>query len=94
MTQPLTKDRANAVYDVLVEHAGAAEEGREGFVYLQTNGHLPEYRFLGSLGFGGKFWHDGGRWYVSAYREDMTPERQAAIDATNAALAALKQEET
>lgn len=102
MNQPLTEDQANAVYDALVEHAGALEEGRKGFVYLQTNGHLPEYRFIGSLGYGGKFWRMTGirrgdpdlQWSVSAYREDMTPERQAVIDATNTALAALKQEET
>lgn len=60
---------------------------------LQAHGHLSEYRFIGSLGFGGKFWRNNGRWYVTAYREDLTPERQAVIDATNAALTALKQGE-
>lgn len=93
MAIPLTAVQANAVYDILVKHAGSAEEAREGFVYLQSNGHLPEYRFIGGLGFGGKFRRNGwkDRWYVDCYEEDLTPERQAMIEAANKALAELKE---
>lgn len=44
-----------------------------------------EYRFQGSLGFGGKiyFGHHRGL-YVSCYREDETPDRKSAIGRMNA----------
>lgn len=95
----LTAEQANAVWDVLAWHAGACDESyddalspRQEFVFNQTSENITEYRFMGPLGFGGKFWNYAGRWYVTAYPEDMTPQRQQAIDDTNAALAALKQE--
>lgn len=88
----VTADQANAIWDVLVQHAGAHEGGREAFVDVQGH-HVPctEYRFCGALGFGGKFWNYNGRWYVTAYPEDVRdrPGRQAAVDATNQLLAAL-----
>lgn len=87
----LTTDEANAIWDVLVEHAGATEHGREDFVFHQTDMRTDEYRFMGMLGFGGKFWNYNGRWYVTAYPETVKfgTGLQQAIDATNAALAAL-----
>jgi hypothetical protein len=88
MTTPFTADQANAIWDVLVEHAGAVEDQREQFVSVQTYSHCAEYRFGGELGFGGKFWSQ--RWDVTCYSEDQTAERQAIIAATNAALAALR----
>jgi hypothetical protein len=101
VTAPLTVAQANAVYDILVEHAGASEEGRESFVFLQTDQHVEEYRFIGGLGFGGKFRRlrsglirEGDlEWYVDAYPEDYRarPERLQMIGAANTALAALKQ---
>lgn len=100
MTAPLTTAQAHAVYDVLVQHAGADGTETEGvyssrtdFIFAQTDGYVAEYRFMGALGGGGKFrrssWDD--RWYVDCYREDLTPARQAAIDATNKALAVTRQ---
>jgi hypothetical protein len=95
---PLTADQANAVYDVLVQHAGASDHqgtfARGHFVATETEECVREYRFMGALGGGGKFRRDyrGGVrdcWYVSCYPEDLTPARQAAVDATNAALAEL-----
>lgn len=85
----LTREQANAVYDVLVEHAGASEADRADFALYVSCG-VTEYRFQGGLGFGGKFWTSGGRWYVTCYREDLTADRQRAIDVTNAALAGLR----
>lgn len=82
---------AHKVWDVLVETAGAHERGRDEFVYHQTRKHPPtEYRFQGLLGFGGKFWSERARWRVTAYPEDMTPERKTIIEQANAALAELK----
>ena len=91
----MTPEQANAVYDILIAHAGATEHDREDFVDHQTGTNPPtEYRFQGSLGFGGKFWREGWdrRWYVTAYREHLTTGRQAAIDKTNAALKALQEQ--
>lgn len=84
----MTEEQANAVYNVLVEHAGASEVQRDEFVFMHANGRCDEYRFQGRLGFGGKFWRRD--WRVSAYPEDTTPARQAILDATNAALAELR----
>jgi len=86
-TTRLTAAQANAVYDLLVQHAGASEEGRESFVSAETSQHCTEYRFGGSLGFGGKFWRNAGAWYVTAYPEtiEARPEIRQAIDATNRA---------
>lgn len=99
---------ANQVYDILVEHAGLADHDyeREAFVHSQTHdhpvlGHTTEYRFIGSLGFGGKFWRTPGRaydgawstevWRVDFYPEDSTPERLNVKEATNAALSKLRE---
>ena len=96
MKAPLTPAQARAVYNVLVEHAGATEAGRDAFVVVQANSLQPEFRFQGSLGFGGKFRRErlDDRWYVDAYPEDIKrdPTIQNRIDATNAALAALNTE--
>ncbi len=97
MPSPLTADQANAIYDLLVQHAGASENGREGFVIVQANTVTNEYRFGGLLGFGGKFWRMTGlrredrdlRWSVNFYSEDKTSEREAAAEVTNRALAGL-----
>lgn len=88
----LTAEQADQVWTILVDRAGAGEAGREEFVFVQTRGRCDEYRFIGGLGFGGKFWTSmhGPRWYVTAYREDCTPERQRMIDDANAALAGLR----
>lgn len=87
---PLTTEQANAVWDVLIQHAGADEHGRDDFVRTQTAGPCDEYRFMGWLGFGGKFWKHSDRWTVTAYPEDWTPGRDAIIAHTDAALAALR----
>lgn len=93
----MTPDQINAVYDILVEEAGAEESERSMFL----NGRWPashEYRFRGSLGQGGKvFWARtwiGGRLaseraIVDCYSEDLTPEREAIIKRTNERLAKL-----
>lgn len=90
---------AHRIYGVLVEHAGAGDETTDWaqFVIAQTNG-CAEYRFMGVLGFGGKFWHNPiraklgtgpGPFYVNCYPEDLNEKRRTVIDRTNAALAEL-----
>ena len=93
MTRHLTPEQASAAYDVLVEFAGEhrAENRRDAFIWHVSRG-TDEYRFCGSLGYGGKFRNNGSRDnipYVDCYRYDETPARLAAIKRTNAALAAL-----
>lgn len=74
---------AGEVFDVLVEHCGAHESDRESFLH-----HWPacrEFRFMGSLGMGGKVYNSGtgtGVW-VDCYAEDVTAERIATIDKVN-----------
>lgn len=74
----------DAVYGILVTHAGAREDERTSFVAYfirDTEGGLgSEYRFRGSLGFGGKCYMTPlGHARVSCYSEDRTPERDATI---------------
>ena len=101
----LTPEIAGKIYDILIEHASAPNRGeydRSSFIHSQSSKYVPEYRFMGALGFGGKFWRDSPlfgntdtlaeTWYVDTYREDMTPEREKIIENTNAALAALNEE--
>ncbi len=104
---PLSAADAAAIWQVLVDHAGAYENPipgglrtRDTFVKVQSATLCEEYRFCGSLGFGGKFrrnrvWIGDMRtesWTVDCYREDLTDERQAVIDKTNEALAELRKE--
>jgi len=88
----LTTRQANEIYDVLVKLARANESLRENFVWwFVTCDHYysKEYRFQGNLGFGGKFWVNAGRYYVTCYPEDETPDRLTTIESVNAALASL-----
>ena len=75
----------DAVWDVLMELAGATEDWRADFVrHAGLNPTDLEYRFGGKLGFGGKARTDGRRWWVDCYPEDKTPERRAIVAAVNA----------
>lgn len=100
MVTVLTPEQAHIAYNVLVLFADADPEDRERFVFVNTQ--VPstwpassEYRFRGSLGFGGKFWmreHAVGErpeCYVNCYPEEMTPERQVTIERVNRLLAEL-----
>lgn len=88
----LTEEQANAIWDVLVKHAGASadEWDRHDFVSAAMDGTMTEWRFQGRLGFGGKFYLERRRWRVGAYPEDMTPERQRMVGEANGALAGLR----
>ncbi len=86
----LTDQQKRAIWDVLVEVCGAHPRQWDEF-----NHHFPqcrEFRFQGSLGFGGKVWADSRRVYVTCYGEDMTPERGDMIGHANSSLLALSTE--
>jgi len=85
----LSEGQINRIYDVLVEFCEASEDARERrlFVENQLKPKPPsEWRFIGALGFGGKFWRNNGV-YVTCYKEDETPQRLKAIKKTNELLA-------
>lgn len=94
MERQVTEDAATAIWYILTLHAGAEDNGwmKDNFVYLQSDPdtRVDEFRFGGGLGFGGKFWVDRRKWYVNCYKEDLTPEREAMIEATNQALKELR----
>lgn len=74
-TKLLETEKANKVYDVLVEMGGADENERENFIHQHCTDKMGcmEWRFSGKLGCGGKYrstWNG-----VSYYSEDETTER-------------------
>lgn len=92
----ITKPQAIAARQILVEECGMRpdDDGRDGFVRIISDPKQDcrEYRFMGALGFGGKFRNNGNRNdtpHVDCYREDETPERLAMIERANARLAEL-----
>jgi hypothetical protein len=87
--EPIPEETARRIYKILERHGGAHHDGEVDFVRAATEG-ITEYRFIGTLGFGGKFWNNAGRWYVSCYSEDETPDRKARITAANLELARLR----
>src|ERR1700738_5082838 len=90
----ITEAQARAVLKILVEECGyRVIDPRDGdmFVYRVTR-EYHEYRFMGALGFGGKFRNNGNRDntpYVDCYPEDETPARLRMIEAANVRLAVL-----
>jgi hypothetical protein len=87
----MCEDTAYVIYDILVINVAASENWRDDFIYHMTSGRTREYRFQGSLGFGGKFYTD--TWRVSCYKEDETPERNKAIEQANAQLKLLREQQ-
>jgi hypothetical protein len=92
----MNTETANQIYDVLLANCGPfpSYSNRDSFVREFTaKNHTKEWRFIGTLGFGGKFWDNNGKYYVSCYSEDETPERTRTIAVVNAKLAAIKAKE-
>ncbi len=80
-------------WDILVQHAGASKDhlDKGTFVraFLEPQHSATEWRFCGHLGFGGKFWRNDQRYYISCYPEDRTERRLAIIETVNGLLASL-----
>ena len=95
---PIPRETAERVFAVIAEECGARTgslgQGAEAFVrYVgSASAFRQEFRFGGALGFGGKFYNDGGRWRVGCYPEDSTLKREAMIARANERLAALRAE--
>jgi hypothetical protein len=80
----MTESRAHRVFDLLERFAKADPDKRTQFVrYTVDNHDHGEFRFIGNLGFGGKFYSTHGRWYVGCYNEDQTTERAQIIVVLN-----------
>lgn len=93
----MTEDRANKIYDILVNSGGAAEDMRDSFIYHHTdnkygesNEVCTEWRFCGKLGYGGKYRSDYNT--VDCYLEDETEEILKIIDEINKELHEIKDE--
>ncbi|MDP1718961.1 MAG: hypothetical protein Q8L24_00870, partial [bacterium] len=75
-----TEKQASAVFDILVEEAGAANvEGcREEFIYIQTSPehakHLTEFSFFSELG-GAKIWRSPRGFWVTSSKFSARTER-------------------
>lgn len=90
MSDAMSNELANEIYDVLVEVCGATNDNvmRPSFLHAFTKpNHTAEWRFIGSLGFGGKFWACNGKFYVNCYQEHENTERLATIAEANRRLA-------
>ena len=97
MKASITETVAHQIWTILSDTCGANPDPdawgqRASFVSCAINQEeyqrWIEWRFGGSLGFGGKVWNNGN-FYVTCYSEDRTPERDAMIDAANIRLSAL-----
>lgn len=87
------KDFYGKVYDLLVSQgqirvSDKYERAHFSRYFAEESGR--EWRFGGGLGFGGKFWHNDSRHYVSCYPEDRTAKREKLINRLNAAIAELE----
>jgi hypothetical protein len=81
----MTEQRLNRIYDLLVSIGGAVESYRQQFILLHMETpSCREWRFMGHLGFGGKYRSQTNK--VDCYSEDETPERLAIIKQLNSAL--------
>lgn len=91
MNERITPEIANRVWDILCL-AGASESERETWlVYAVGRDDIPEYRFRGVLGFGGKVRklvaRGDGHWHVLYYPGDKTADREAMRHLANKLLA-------
>lgn len=95
----ITPEQCDEVIRILVDECGMRQPDRYcAFRYhvAEATEACREYRFCGSLGFGGKFRNNGNHNdtpHVDCYPEHETPERLAMIELANARLSALFSED-
>jgi hypothetical protein len=92
VTTLLTEERANKIYDLLIEIGGASVDERTGFIYhhCESTYGCSEWRFRGKLGCGGKY---RSRWNgVTYYPESETPKMKSIRDRLNIELSRLNNE--
>lgn len=88
----LTQLQAEAVWITLVVVCGAHRDDHDDFIRLAKQTDSLEYRFQGSLGFGGKVYvgrHEDDPPRVNCYKENETPKRRKTINDVNQLLAAI-----
>ena len=87
MAGRLTERQAREAYAICVDECGARPLDRydeHAFIDYATSENPLEWRFMGSLGFGGKLYFS--RWnglHVGCYRENETEERISAMERAN-----------
>lgn len=87
----MTRETADKIFDILMDTTGVKEVQRGEFLHHRDD--IIEFRlYTGQLGFGGKFWNNGGRWYVTCYRESETPDILGRIARANERLVRLKEQ--
>ena len=86
----MTEERANKIYDILVNIGGANETMRDQFIFSHCKDMYicQEWRFMGKLGYGGKY--RGQYNTVDCYREDETKEQLKLIKKINKELEKIK----
>ncbi len=100
MTKKYDEATLKAIYEILIRTCGAWDGPDACTQFIGAAEHFTalrsfEYRFQGSLGFGGKVWLYNGEYpYVNCYQEDETPERTKAIAQADQALRELIQKGT
>lgn len=89
--------KARRIYDILVKFAGAPDiqstraQFESFFVDAHENKKGGEFRFQGTLGFGGKFFIDSEKMWVACYKEDATLRRSRIIRKINEKLVKIPQ---
>ena len=76
---------ANTIWSMLVEDCGARKDDidRHEFVAYLMSEERGEWRFIGNLGFGGKFYFSPFEFRIGCYKEDTTEEKTLLIEETN-----------
>lgn len=84
----MTEEKLSKIYDILIL-IGASEEDKRDFIHNHLNVKYPctEWRFMGCLGWGGKYRITSNS--VDCYKEDLTPIREIIIKLTNFTLGLL-----
>lgn len=91
----ITEPQARAVVKILIKECGWRNDPRDADSFVRAitaKDPCREFRFMGALGFGGKFRNNGNHDntpYVDCYREDETPARVRMIEAANRRLVEL-----
>lgn len=87
----MNDDLKNAIYDILVEEAGAWEKSRQRFIDNWPT-YYNEPGIRETLGTSAAIWYQPNSTpplFVTTNRIDSSPEREAIIQKTNARLAEL-----
>ena len=84
----MTIEQANKIYNILVNLGGASEDMRDSFVYHHIDDKTDknheictEWRFMGKLGYGGKYRSRYNT--VDCYKEDETKTTLKLVNEIN-----------